>query len=132
MNSSDPFNLCNFEGFNTFNTSNFKYFNTLRNGVWGGGVSIFCENSYNIEKLESLSVCVKTIESCAGRFFINMEFHVIVGTYRPYLVSTDNYTVILESLLNNDILSNVSLVLLSDDMNANLTDVASPHIDNYV
>ena len=119
-NSPDSFNLCNFEGYNAIHT--------FRNGARGGGVSIFCENSFNIEKLESLSMCTETIESCAGRIYINGEYLVIIGIYRPHSDSIDNFTVVLESLLNNDLLSpanKTSMVLLAGDMNVNLTDVDS-------
>ena len=91
--------------------------------------------TYNIEKLEYLSICAETIESCAGRVYINGEYLVILGVYRPHSDSIDNLSVRLESILNNELLSPVSkasMFFLAGEVNVILTDVDSLHVDNYV
>ena len=56
-------------------------------------------------------MCTETIESCDGRSFINIEYLVILGIYFSLSEYINNVTVILGSLLNNDILTYASISL---------------------
>ena len=123
-NSHDTLNFCVLEGY----LGNHTY----RSNSRGGGVSVFCRNSFNVESLHELSVCNATIETCAVRIFIPGGYLVILGVYRPHTDSINNFTLYLESVLNHHLVKSAKLVLLAGDMNVNLLDMECAHVKNYV
>ena len=74
-NNVDNLNLCNIEGFVGFHSYRFN--------SRGGGVSIFCSNFFNSEKIEDFSFCSETIETCVTKTVINGNSLIIFAIYRP-------------------------------------------------
>ena len=63
-------------------------------------------------------MCIITIETCVCRVNVEGEYLVILGVYRPHTDSIQNLISILESILNNPILRDASMDIVSFDMNA--------------
>ena len=120
-NSPTTYELCHLESFTAIHT--------YRDNMRGGGVSIFCDDGFRLEKMEDLSLCNATIETCVGRVFFGDEYLVICGVYRPHTDSIENFTSVLEGLLNTDIVRRASFVLLTGDMNINLANIESSYVD---
>ena len=122
-------NLChidNFEGVHTYRDS----LPSHRGGV-GGGVSVFANSDlFCISKIDELSLCNSTIESCVAKIQrkgILENEHYIVGIYRPHTDSVEHFTEALHELLTNDMLHNKTIII-AGDLNI---DVLKRH-ENYV
>ena len=124
LNSHDTLNVYVFEGY----SDNYIYRSNLR----GGGVSVFCRNSFNIENIHELSMCNATIDTCAVLIFIPGGYLVILRVYRPHTDSINNCTLQLESVFKSSYHKNAKLVLLAGDMNVNLLDMKCAPVKNYV
>ena len=123
-NSADTYSMCNFHGYTSVHT--------YRECARGGGVSVFYDSEFNGEKLDELSICSITIETCVCRVYFDGGYFVILGVYRPHSDSVLNFTLALESILNNPILKNASMVLLAGDMNVNISDDQCILTENYL
>ena len=95
-------------------------------------MSVFYDSKFNGEKLDELSICSITIETCVCRVYFDGGYFVILGVYRPHSDSVLNFTLALESILNNPILKNASMVLLAGDMNVNISDTERIPTENYL
>ena len=129
-NQKKYINLCTLENFKGVHTYRDVPNRTARGGP-GGGVSIFTDPTiYDLKKINTLSVCNETIETCVAKLFrkdnASME-HFIVGVYRPHTDSEENFTTALHEILSNPLLHNKN-VIIAGDMNIDLLD----HGDNYV
>ena len=127
-------NLCKLDDFNAVHTYR-EFPDRVAQGTVGGGVSVFCNSSiYDLQKIETLSVCNMTIETCVARIFkkdnIRSE-HFIVGVYRPHTDSVDNFVHALQNILSDNILANKTVVL-AGDMNINLLDLNNIHVNQYL
>ena len=111
---------------------NYQVQHTYRNNIRGGGVSIFCLNGFNCEKISCLSICNETIESCALKIKLNNSYLVILGIYRPHSDTIENFTEVLTNFLHNSIIQNADSVVVAGDMNINLNNIDSIHVNNYV
>ena len=123
-NHKDNVNLCNIMNYNdvhTFRTSPIP----LHGGI-GGGVSIFADSrKHNITKIDDLSFCNNTIETCVAKVspknLNNTDDLIVIAVYRPHTDSIENFNDALNNVLCNSILSNKT-VIIAGDMNINLTD----------
>ena len=123
-NTESNVDLCFLENYQVQHT----YWNNLR----GGGVSIFCLNGFNHEKISCLSICNDTVESCALKIKFNNSYLVILGIYRPHSDTIENFTEVLYNFLHNSIIRNADSVMVAGDMDINLINVDSIHVNNYV
>ena len=122
-NHKDNVNVCNifdYNGVHTYRTSPLP----LHGGI-GGGVSIFADTSkHSIAKIQELSFCNQTIETCVAKISskISNSAHdlIVISVYRPHTDSIDNFNCALNNILCNSILRNKT-VIIAGDMNINLT-----------
>jgi hypothetical protein len=103
------------------NIDNYKSFHTIRESGRSGGVSIFYKSCIDVEFVDSLSVCNKTIETCTVKIKLNKEILIIVGIYRPHSDSIENFSFVLNRLLESRYLLK-SKVCLAGDFNVNILD----------
>ena len=77
-------NLCKLEHFNVAHTYR-DFPDRATQGTVGGSVSVFCNSSiYDLQKIETLSVCNMIIETCVARIYRKNNIrsdHFIVGVY---------------------------------------------------
>ena len=123
-------NLCKIDNFNVVHTYRDLPDQNTRGGP-GGGVSVFSNSSiYDIQKIDILSVCNATIETCVARIYrkdnTSIE-HFIVGVYRPHTDSAENFIHALQNILTNHLLHNKTIII-AGDMNINILN----HNDNSV
>ena len=133
-NQSMYLNLCQIDNFSAVHT--YRDIPNRRNrGGPGGGVSIFSNSSiYEINKIDMLSVCNTTIETCVARIHRKGNtsiHHFIVAVYRPFTDTHENFTRALQEILSNPILQNKT-VILAGDMNINLLDRNNVHVNQYL
>lgn len=107
-NNLSNFQLCKVQNYNSIHT--------MRENMRGGGVSIFCSNKFVMEKVDELSWCNSSIESCVGKITMGNKYIFIIAIYRPHSDSIENFTSIHENLLNSIILKD-ELIILVGDMN---------------
>ena len=122
--------LCNLDGYYAVHT----YRSSTNNPVIGGGVSVFAKNGlYNVKKIQHLSICEPYIETCAT--FMHSIKHqsnlIVIGVYRPPTGDIYDFVSKLESILTNPSLTNKTVVL-AGDMNIDLTNVSSNHVNLYL
>ena len=122
-NDSKSLQLCKIENFEAIHT----YRNTPHRG---GGVTIFANSSlYNINKINELSYCNESIETCVAhisRIDNKDNAHIIIGVYRPCHANDNNFIDMLQGILSNELLHNKTIIL-AGDMNIDLL----KHNDNY-
>lgn len=128
-NTADTVQLCYIPGYDAIHTHRDSV-NTSRGGV-GGGVSIFCTESLVPHKIEHLSFCTDTIESCVCRIDYDGDYLIILGIYRPHTDTVLNFLSVLECILSDDILINASVVLVAGDININIYDLTSREVEAY-
>ena len=121
-NSRDLVNLCKFD--------NYSGIHTFREGMRGGGVSVFARNS-EMSKIEDLSVCNSTIESCVSKITCCSKTLIIIGIYRPHSDTVENFLTALNNILNNQIVKNCEMVIISGDFNINLSDYNTTSVNNF-
>ena len=85
-----------------------------------GGVSIYMKNHIKHEFIPELSTCTETIEICTVRVNTDNLIFFVLAIYRPHSDDIPNFSVMLDSILNNSILRNKNCILLGD-ININLT-----------
>ena len=123
-NSANTYQLCSLSGYNGFHV--------CRNLGNGGGVSIFVKCAYEAVKLDSLSMLNSTIEICSAKIKVGNYHVVIIAIYRPHEDSISNFNDVLESLLRAEILKGVDLVIVTGDMNINISTNLSPNSRDYI
>ena len=133
-NQSKYLNLCQIDNFSAVHTYRDLPNRNTRGGP-GGGVSIFANSSiYEMNKIDTLSVCNTAIETCVARIHRKDNtsiHHFIVGVYRPFTDTHENFTQALQEILSNPILNNKT-VILAGDMNINLLDRNNIHVNQYL
>ena len=135
-NQQKYLNLCmieNFSGIHTYRDLPDRT-GSARGGP-GGGVSVFTNSTfYDIKKIDMLSICNPTIETCVARIYRkNNTFieHFLVGVYRPHTDTAENFILALHELLSNDLLRNKT-VIIAGDLNINLLDRNNSHVCQYL
>ena len=91
---------------------------TARHGR-GGGVSIFVKSQISSEIISRFSYANNTIEICTIKISNGNNILYLFGIYRPFSDNIDNFSVALESILNDNLFNNSSCIL-AGDFNANL------------
>ena len=122
-NSPSTYEMCKFRGYDGFHT--------FRENSRGGGVSVFCESGYQIQKVDELSVCNLTIETCVCRITTENGYVVIFGVYRPHTDTIENFCSILESFLNNAIIKNANTILVAGDFNINISNLECANVQFF-
>ena len=132
-NETKYLNLCKIDNFDSEHT--YRDSAHRSSGGIGGGVSIFANSSlYYIKKIDELSICNSTIETCVARISnkCNIENeHFIVGVYRPHTDNVENFLAALHELLSNDILYDKTTIL-AGDMNINLMNHNTSCVNHYI
>ena len=124
-NKPQTCNLCSIEGYSGFHT--------CRELARSGGVSIFFEKKFSGEKIDELSFSNNDIEICSCRVHITGgDYLVILGVYRPNTGTISNFTSILDSLLDSQILKNAKQIFLAGDININFSSQNDAQTDNYL
>ena len=126
-NDSKSIQLCQIE--------NFEAIHTLRNTPHrGGGVSIFVNSSlYNIKKINELSYCNESIETCVARISRkdNTENeHIVLGIYRPRHDNDENFINLLQEIISNESLDNKTIIV-AGDMNIDLLKQNDNYVNHY-
>ena len=133
-NQKKYINQCKIENYKGVHTYRDVPDRTARGGP-GGGVSIFTDLSlYDLKKIDSLSVCNTTIETCVARIFRKDNpslDHFIVGVYRPHTDTEENFINDLQEILSNPLLHNKK-VILAGDMNIDLLDHSDEQVNQYL
>ena len=133
------------ETFNTFvnfercNLNGFSSHHMYRSSVHpGGGVSVFCNmQSYLSQKIECLSICTDSIETCVVEMFKKGEAGrncslFIADVYRPPSTGNiDEFLIELENILENSILQNKT-VFLAGDLNINILNQDDHAVNQYL
>lgn len=122
--------LCSLDGYESFHT--YRESHGHSRGGPGGGVSVFFKDNFIGEKIESLSYCSSTIESCVCRVVVNNCNVVIIGIYRPPAGRIDDFLVALEDILTNDIIRQAPVVYVTGDINLDLSNQSNRDVCNYV
>ncbi|KAI3381853.1 hypothetical protein SNEBB_006345, partial [Seison nebaliae] len=97
----------------------YRGFHTFRDGRRGGGVSLFVSRDMQAHKIDQLSLCTETIESCVVSLSIGKDNLKIVAIYRPHSDSIENFSDALNSLLLHELLTN-SPIIVTGDFNIDL------------
>ena len=122
-NTPGNLSLCNLEGYDAVHT--FRTHPAPLRGGPGGGISILAKSAlYKIKKIEELSICNATIETCVAQLFHkgleDATGHLIVGIYRPHTDTIDNFVESLQQILGNSVFHNKTIIL-TGDFNLNIT-----------
>ena len=116
-NCIDNVNFCyldNYNGIHTYRTSP----RPQRGGI-GGCVSIFAvSRNYKLTKIDDLSFCNETIESCVAKISIKnsngADEIVVIGVYRPHTDTIENFVIALQNIVTNNSLSNKKIFIVGD------------------
>ena len=122
-NSPSSHELCKFNSYNSFHT--------FRDNSRGGGVSVFCETGFRVQKVAELSVCNLTMETCVCRIGTENGYIIICAVYRPHTDSIENFATELESLLSNPVIKNASTILLAGDLNLNISNLECANVQFF-
>ena len=122
-NGPETIDTCRLEGYSAIHT--------MRTSNRGGGVSVFYDTNWRCEKIENLSVCTETIETCVCRVTFSGSSLIIFAIYRPHSDSIDNFSLCLEQMLQDPIIKNSSKVILVGDFNVNLADQNCSKVQSF-
>ena len=122
-NTSHTLDLCFFDDYNSHHT----YRSTGR----GGGVSVFTLNTMDSIKIDELSWCTDSIESCVVKIMYESSSVYIVGIYRPPRGSIESFILLLETLLSSDLLRN-KFVIFAGDINVDLLNGSGSNTIDYL
>ena len=117
--------LCSIDGYIPYHS--------VRGTGRGGGVSVYCVETLNSNRVDNLSIVNDTIETCLVKLSIGNELRYVLSVYRPHSDSIENFTAHLGALLSNEVL-NAKKVILTGDLNINLlsNDVQTTNICNMM
>ena len=124
-NSPLNVNLCsidNYNGFHSFRDANSH----------GGGVSIFCQDSFSCEKVFELCFFDENIETCVVKIQLLNRQLILICIYRPPRGMVPVFLEKVEQLLNSELVQNAKNVLVGGDMNLNLLNLDSSIVRDYV
>ena len=85
----------------------------------GGGVSVFVDSSLCSTKLEEVSFCDYSIETCAVKVSLNSSNLIVIAVYKPQLSNVQNFTSKLRNILTHSTVRTEKIVILGD-FNINL------------
>ena len=122
-NNTNTVSLANIDGY--------LGFHTVRSEVRSGGVSVYYSNKFQGHKIDELSVCNDTIESCVVCINFNGKKLIIFGLYRPHSGSNENFIAMLDEMLHSPLIRDNDMILIVGDMNLNISDQSSPIVDRY-
>ena len=105
-----------YDGYEPFLIPNFTGFHTVRKNRRSGGVSIYVKNSFNSEFIDELSFANESIEICTVKISNENSKLFVCGVYRPHEGTIENFTIFLENILENRILSGADF-LVGGDLN---------------
>ena len=111
------------------NMDGFKDFHTFRNDRRSGGVSVFCNESYNSEKLDEFCISTDEVESCAIKFEINNTKHIILAIYRPHMGTISNFNTRISEIISK--FAPNDLIYVVGDLNINLLNLDYPEIVHF-
>ena len=133
-NCHDNVNLCNMNNYNGVHT--YRSSPVPSHGGIGGGVSVFVDSTkYNVTKIDNLSVCSSTIETCTTKILplnrSNNDEFIVIAVYRPHTDSIENFIDALHNILTNNVLHNKT-IFIAGDMNIDLTNYDSSFSVEYL
>ena len=111
-NTIETYNLCKLERYSGHHT--FRPASTR-----GGGVSLFCLENFNCQKVPAGCICNTDVETCAIKVRLGRLMVGILGIYRPPTGSTTRCIETIECMIHDNIL-NADLIILAGDLNLNL------------
>ena len=108
-------------------------FHVGRVGGAGGGVSVYSDVVLNAHKVPHLSFVSEYLEMCVVKMKIIGRDIVIIAVYRPPNGRLDDFVNSMITVLNDSIVCN-SEIILTGDLNIDLTDYENAHYDvgNFV
>ena len=113
--------------------NSFQGCHSFRSSRRGGGVSVFCEDNFCFNKIESISVMYDHIETCAVKVNIGQnKYLVILAVYRPPSESEQNFVDSLCTLLTDSTVTHADTVFLAGDMNINILNLDSIATCHYM
>lgn len=89
------------------------------NGGRGGGVMIFCRSGLESLKVENMSLCNESVESCCISVKYLNIYYTVIAIYRPHSGTTQSFTNELTALVSNESMENKNIIL-SGDFNIDL------------
>ena len=122
--SPSTYKLCNLPEYNSFHV--------YRNEGRSGGVSIFVRDCFNAVKVDHMSMVNSAAEICSVKVKINGINILIIGIYRPHDDTVQNFTCNLESLLQSTNVNEFSLIIVTGDVNINISNDSSPEVQEYM
>ena len=93
---------------------NFTGFHTARQLRRSGGVSIYVKDSLNSEIINELSYANESIEICTVKISNENSHIFILGVYRPHSGTIENFTLSLETILENRIMNGADYLMGGD------------------
>ena len=109
-----------YDGYEPFLIPNFTGFHTARQIRRSGGVSIYVKDSLNSEIINELSYVNESIEICTVKISNENSHIFIIGVYRPHSGTIENFTLSLETVLENRILNGADC-LMGGDFNIDIS-----------
>ena len=123
-NTENLVNMCELD--------NFKSYHTFRKDKRGGGVSVFCLNSLDCQKIDRFSTCEPDFETCCVRVELeDRKYLIIYSVYRPPSQSIENFIDHLDLVLRDTFYTSAEIVVVAGDMNINLSDPNQISSINY-
>ena len=120
-NNEENLSLCEIEGF--------KSFHSFRKDSRGGGVSVFCPNSFFAQKINDLSICNNVLETCAVKLIINGTSLILFSVYRPPNGNIEDFLLEIGRMIRI-IYSKNDLIIITGDFNIDLTNLNSTPTNN--
>ena len=96
-----------------------EVFHTIRGHARSGGVSVLVSKDIRVRRLDHLSVCTQTIESCVLSLSCNEAEIIIFGTYRPHSDIIGSFCDVIQNMLQDRNISGKTIIF-AGDMNINL------------
>ena len=113
-----------------FLEENYDGYHTARSHGRSGGVSVFVGKETHVRKIDRLSVCTQTMESCVLLIrFQNREI-VIYSIYRPHSDSIEGFTDIMQETLHDREVRGKEIVVVGD-LNINLLLQDNDHVGEF-
>ena len=111
------------------NIPGYDAFHTMRlTETASGGISLFTNENLKAKKLDKFSYCNNTIEICSTEFDFDNQHIIILGVYRPYSDSIDNFNVIFSDILVNQLMKNKFCIVMGD-LNICLLKPSNPNLN---
>ena len=94
---------------------NYNSFHIFRNGMRSGGVSVYVDVNFKTEKVEEFSFCNSVIEICTVKVnLVGGNHFFLLGLYRPHSGTREEFTALLDQILNSNELRDKKCVLIGD------------------